>query len=220
MGLLHRAGKAPIRVRGSPGFIANRLQFALLAEALRCLDEGLATVDDIDTVVRSTFGFRLAAFGPFAIADMAGLDVCVSVLETLEDDFGDHFAHPRDPQTALVERGDLGAQDRSGFRRHDPEESDDRVTRRAQVYSSHGRLRIQNLLIEIDRSERAGYVVVDDDGGLVSVLRGMGLDDAAASASGRSCRTGASGLTSPSPGGGDEARRSSAEGINRRPMSR
>ena len=153
--LLQRAGKAPIRVRSSPGFVANRLQFALLAEALRCLDEGVATVDEIDTVVRSTFGFRLAAFGPFAIADMAGLDVCVSILKTLEDGFGDRFAAP-ETLTALVERGDLGVKTGCGFRRHRPEESDGLVTRRAQVYSSMARLRIDNLPIENDRSEWAG----------------------------------------------------------------
>ena len=54
-------------------------------ECLRCVEEGLATPDDVDTVVSSTFGFRLPVFGPFAIVDMAGLDVYASILDLLEE---------------------------------------------------------------------------------------------------------------------------------------
>ena len=57
---------------------------ALLREALAIVEEGLATRESLDEVVRSTFGFRLPFFGPFLIADMAGLDTYASVFETLE----------------------------------------------------------------------------------------------------------------------------------------
>jgi 3-hydroxybutyryl-CoA dehydrogenase len=68
-------GKQSARVKDSTGFVLNRLQYALFEEATKIADEGIATPDDIDTIVRTTFGFRLPFFGPFAIADMAGLDV-------------------------------------------------------------------------------------------------------------------------------------------------
>lgn len=59
----------------TPGFVANRLQFALYKEAVQLVDEAVATPAEIDALVSNTFAFRLARFGPFAIGDMAGLDV-------------------------------------------------------------------------------------------------------------------------------------------------
>ena len=87
-----------------PGFVANRLQMALLREAIAIVDEGLATRESLDEVVRTTFGFRLPFFGPFLIADMAGLDTYASVFETLERDIGPEFAAP----AALRELVDAG----------------------------------------------------------------------------------------------------------------
>jgi 3-hydroxybutyryl-CoA dehydrogenase len=55
--------------------VLNRLQYVLLKEAINLVEEGVATVEDVDTIVRTTFGYRLPFFGPFAIADMAGLEV-------------------------------------------------------------------------------------------------------------------------------------------------
>ena len=87
-------GKRPAIVGDGPGFVANRIQNALFLEALRCVEEGLASPQEVDEVVRSCFGFRLPFFGPFQIADMAGLDVYVSVLETLEEGLGERFEVP------------------------------------------------------------------------------------------------------------------------------
>lgn len=114
MGLLRAVGKEPAVAEDSPGFIANRLQFALFHEALRCVDEGLATVEDIDSIVRSTFGFRLAAYGPFRIADMAGLDVYRSILAVLRDGIGAPFTVP-ERLSRMVEQGDLGVKSGRGF---------------------------------------------------------------------------------------------------------
>jgi len=66
--------KQPVVVGNGPGFVTNRIQNALFREAVRCAEEGLASPDEVDAIVRSTFGFRLPFFGPFQIADMAGLD--------------------------------------------------------------------------------------------------------------------------------------------------
>ena len=116
--ILNLWGKSPAVVRSSPGFVANRLQLALFLECLRCVEEGLASVEDIDNVVRSTFGFRLGAFGPFAIADMAGLDVYESILGTLSDGYGERFATPARLHS-LVSSGALGIKTGRGFLDYD-----------------------------------------------------------------------------------------------------
>jgi 3-hydroxybutyryl-CoA dehydrogenase len=72
--IVAETGKETARVTDSTGFVLNRLQYALFHEATQIVEEGIATPEDIDTIVRTTFGFRLPVFGPFAIADMAGLD--------------------------------------------------------------------------------------------------------------------------------------------------
>ena len=87
-------GKTPTRVGDSPGFVANRLQFALYKECMTMLETGVASASEIDAVVSTTFGFRLALFGPFTIGDMAGLDVCDAIYTTLEAAYGERFASP------------------------------------------------------------------------------------------------------------------------------
>lgn len=82
----------------------NRLQYALLKEATLIVEQGVATKEDVDTIVRTTFGFRLGFFGPFAIADQAGLDVYVKGFRTLENEFGERMATPR----LLTENVDAG----------------------------------------------------------------------------------------------------------------
>jgi len=74
LGVLEAAGKAPVLVeREIDGFIGNRLQFALLREALALWAEGVATADAIDTAVKTGFGRRLAVTGPLESADLGGL---------------------------------------------------------------------------------------------------------------------------------------------------
>lgn len=112
--VLTAVGKEPVVVRAAPGFIANRLQLALFLEALACVDEGLATPEQVDAVVRRSFGFRLPAYGPFRIADMAGLDVYASILDTLEETYGPQFAQPESLR-GLVAEGRLGTKAGRGF---------------------------------------------------------------------------------------------------------
>lgn len=132
--LLERAGRKPVRVASAPGFVANRLQFALFVEAMKCVEDGIATLDDVDAVVRSTFGFRLAAFGPFAIADMAGLDVCASILQTLEDGLGSRFTAPK-LLTSLVRDGRLGVKSGAGFSEYSEKEAGELMQYRDEVFS-------------------------------------------------------------------------------------
>jgi len=112
--MLIAAGKAPAQVADTPGFVANRLQFALYKEAVRILEEGLATPSQIDTVVSNAFGFRLALFGPFAIGDMAGLDVYAASYESLAAEYGERLAAP-ELLTSTVAAGDLGVKSGRGF---------------------------------------------------------------------------------------------------------
>ncbi len=125
--------KVPVLVQSSPGFLANRLQLALFVECLRCVEEGLATPDEIDAVVSSTFGFRLPVFGPFAIADMAGLDVYASILDSLEQRFGSRFASAPTLRS-LVAGGALGVKSGRGFRQYTEEVTQDSLERRDIAY--------------------------------------------------------------------------------------
>jgi 3-hydroxybutyryl-CoA dehydrogenase len=74
--LYRRIGKRPVLVRKDiPGFLANRIQHALMREALSLIDSGIATPEDIDAAVRYSFGFRFAAAGPIFQKEMSGWDV-------------------------------------------------------------------------------------------------------------------------------------------------
>jgi 3-hydroxybutyryl-CoA dehydrogenase len=121
LAILEGLGKTPTVVRSSAGFIGNRLQLALFAEAARCVEEGLASPEEIDRVVRTTFGPRLAAYGPFAIADMAGLDVFQAILQQLQEAFGDRFATPPG-LTEKVAEEKLGTKTFGGYFSYDEEE--------------------------------------------------------------------------------------------------
>ncbi|WP_158889844.1 3-hydroxyacyl-CoA dehydrogenase family protein [Amycolatopsis anabasis] len=130
---LTEIGKEPIEVGAGAGFVANRLQLALFCEAVNCVRDGAATPEQVDAVVRRTFGFRLPAFGPFAVADMAGLDVYASILETLERAYGPRFATPAELRH-LVGGGRLGVKTRAGFRDYSEEEVADLLASRDERY--------------------------------------------------------------------------------------
>jgi 3-hydroxybutyryl-CoA dehydrogenase len=112
--LHERLGKQPVVVGDGPGFVANRIQFAMFKEAVSVVADGIATAEAVDEVVRSSFGFRLPIFGPFAIADMAGLDVYVGAYGALEAGLGDRLACPAEVR-ALVDEGRAGAKSGAGF---------------------------------------------------------------------------------------------------------
>ena len=135
VGLLRGIGKRPAVVGDGPGFVANRIQNALFLEALRCVEEGLASPQEVDEVVRSCFGFRLPFFGPFQIADMAGLDVYVSVLETLENGLGERFEVPK-ALRELAEQGRAGTKSGAGFLEYSDEERDRLLLERDRRYAA------------------------------------------------------------------------------------
>ncbi|MBW2618932.1 MAG: 3-hydroxyacyl-CoA dehydrogenase family protein [Deltaproteobacteria bacterium] len=113
--LMKKIGKFPTRVQSGPGFVANRIQNAMAAEALKLVEEGLATPEEVDRVVKSSFGFRLSAYGPFEIIDQAGADTYLSVFEYLYSKLKrDHFK-PSPLLARLVEEGRLGLKAGAGF---------------------------------------------------------------------------------------------------------
>ncbi|MBN9153519.1 MAG: 3-hydroxyacyl-CoA dehydrogenase family protein [Microbacterium sp.] len=92
--ILRDAGKHAVVVRNGAGFVANRIQFAAIREALLCLEEGMPA-ESIDEVVSTSFAPRLAALGPLANADLGGLDTYLAIFEVLRSAHGDRFAPPR-----------------------------------------------------------------------------------------------------------------------------
>lgn len=138
--MLTRLGKTPVVVGDGPGFVANRIQFAMFREATRIVEEGLAAPEQVDEVVRSSFGFRLPFFGPFTIADMAGLDVYADIFDTLEAGLGEDFAAPR-VLRGHVDRGELGVKTGRGFLELTEAQADELVDRRNRAYVMLARVR-------------------------------------------------------------------------------
>jgi 3-hydroxybutyryl-CoA dehydrogenase len=143
---LQAIGKRPIVVGSSPGFVANRIQMALFREALACVEEGLASPAEVDEVVRSCFGFRLPFFGPFQIADMAGLDVYRDVFGILERGLGDRFEVPA-ALVARVDQGHYGTKTGTGFFSYTPEERARLLIERDRRYAALSELLEQLLII-------------------------------------------------------------------------
>jgi 3-hydroxybutyryl-CoA dehydrogenase len=136
---LRSIGKRSAVVGDGPGFVANRIQNALFLEAVRCVEEGLASPQEVDEVVRSCFGFRLPFFGPFQISDMAGLDVYEDVLDVLKEGLGDRFEAP-DSLRKLVEEGRTGTKSGAGFLEYTDEERERLLLERDRRYAALNKL--------------------------------------------------------------------------------
>lgn len=132
-------GKRPATVGSGPGFVANRIQFALFREALACVAEGLATPQEVDELVRCSFGFRLPFYGPFQIADMAGLDVYSSIFGVLERELGEDW-QPPELLRSVVGDGRHGVKRLAGFYEYSEDERDKMLLERDRRYAALNRL--------------------------------------------------------------------------------
>jgi 3-hydroxybutyryl-CoA dehydrogenase len=115
MAVCRRLGKRPILVRHDiPGFVGNRLQFAVVREALHLLAEGVASAEDIDTAMTAGPGLRYGLLGPLRTADLGGLDVFLAISGYL---FAQLNASPEPPAllSELVEAGKKGAKTGEGI---------------------------------------------------------------------------------------------------------
>lgn len=109
-------GKTPVDVKDSPGFVANRILIPMINEAIFCRHEGLASADEIDEVM--TFGMG-HPMGPLALADLIGLDTCLSILEVLYSSFKDSKYRPCPLLVQMVDAGYLGRKTGRGFYQYD-----------------------------------------------------------------------------------------------------
>ena len=105
-------GKTPITVKNSPGFVVNRILCPMINEAIFCLQEGLATAEDIDA------GMKLGTnqpIGPLALADMIGLDIMIAVMNVFYEGFNDPKYRPAPLLKEMVAAGYLGRKTGRGF---------------------------------------------------------------------------------------------------------
>ena len=143
-GLFTKLGKQPVVLqKESVGFIGNRMQFALLREAISVVEQGIATAEDVDLVVTSSFGRRLAVAGPFEVFDLAGWDTISHIIDQL---FPLIESSPDSPALIKdkVDKGEFGVKSGKGFYNW----SDDAV---AEL-----RGRVGRALAAIDRLSREG----------------------------------------------------------------
>ncbi|MNK71914.1 putative 3-hydroxybutyryl-CoA dehydrogenase [compost metagenome] len=109
-------GKVPVTVEDSPGFISNRILMPMINEAIFCLYEGIATKEDIDTVMKLGMNHPM---GPLTLADFIGLDTCLFIMEVLYRDFADSKYRPCPLLRKMVQAGQLGRKTGAGFYTYD-----------------------------------------------------------------------------------------------------
>jgi 3-hydroxybutyryl-CoA dehydrogenase len=115
MELLRRSGKTPVLVRKDrPGQLGNRLQMALVREACFIVQEGIASVEDVDLAARTGFGLRLPVYGIFEHQDAVGLDMGLGILDYIASDLYNQAKAP-DSYRDRVSQGKLGAKTGEGF---------------------------------------------------------------------------------------------------------
>jgi 3-hydroxybutyryl-CoA dehydrogenase len=114
--LSKQLGKIPCVVNDYPGFVANRILMPMINEALYCLHEGVAGVEEIDTVMKLGMAHPM---GPLQLADFIGLDVCLSILNVLHDGFGNPKYAPCPLLVNMVMAGKLGVKSGEGFYKYE-----------------------------------------------------------------------------------------------------
>jgi 3-hydroxybutyryl-CoA dehydrogenase len=112
MELSRQLDKSPVEVNDYPGFVANRILMPMINEAIYTLYEGVAGVNEIDTVMKLGMAHPM---GPLQLADFIGLDVCLAILNVLYTGFGNQKYAPCPLLVNMVTAGHLGVKSGSGF---------------------------------------------------------------------------------------------------------
>jgi len=110
--LSKKLNKIPLTVNDFPGFISNRILMPMINEAIEALDQGVATVKNIDGIMKLGMGHPM---GPLQLADLIGLDVCKSILEVMLEGLNDSKYKPNKLLNELVSVGKLGVKSGEGF---------------------------------------------------------------------------------------------------------
>jgi 3-hydroxybutyryl-CoA dehydrogenase len=110
--LSKKIGKYPVEVNDFPGFVANKILMPMINEAIITLNEGVAGVEEIDTVMKLGMAHPM---GPLQLADFIGLDVCLAILKVLQDGFGTDKYAPCPLLVNMVTAGKLGVKSGEGF---------------------------------------------------------------------------------------------------------
>lgn len=105
-------GKSPVEIKEAPGFVVNRILIPMINEAAYILMEGISSAEDIDKAMKMGAGHPM---GPLELADMIGLDVCLSIMETLYTEFGDSKYRPCPLLRKMVRANHLGRKTGRGF---------------------------------------------------------------------------------------------------------
>ncbi len=131
--LVQSLGKQPVVVADINGFIINRIQFAVLREALHIVDIGAATFEDVDTVLKAGMGLRYAALGPFGVADFGGLDTFDHINSYLNAELDDSKVGNKRLHE-MVEAGKLGVKSGQGFYDYSGDKADAAIRERDRLY--------------------------------------------------------------------------------------
>jgi 3-hydroxybutyryl-CoA dehydrogenase len=118
--------KVPVEVNDYPGFVANRILMPMINEAIETLFEGVAGVEEIDTVMKLGMAHPM---GPLHLADFIGLDVCLAILSVMHDGFGRPKYAPSPLLVNMVTAGKLGVKSGEGFYVYDPVTREKTVSR-------------------------------------------------------------------------------------------
>ncbi|MBP1948889.1 3-hydroxybutyryl-CoA dehydrogenase [Virgibacillus litoralis] len=110
--MTNKLSKSPVEVNDSPGFAANRILMPMINEAIFSLHEGVASAEDIDTVMKLGMNHPM---GPLTLADFIGLDTCLYIMEVLHEGYGDSKYRPCPLLRKYVKAGWLGKKSGRGF---------------------------------------------------------------------------------------------------------